>query len=594
MSIEVAPNKIYKESQNLDFGTEKIITLIGENGSGKSAILEKIFSDYISNEQTLLISFTSGQNESFSEIFSEHLKKSKRFLIDSFSQPVRNEQSEESKQVSLNSFHFDSTWVRLLIFFATTIKADGLTRKFLHEKGIIDISNDSDKDDLSTKIVFKIRILTKYLNKLDADDKMESLDPSKLPIRKSIIHQMLEKLMGKLEPWYDFSLKSNTKYQALTSKDAFRVLGKNVRDIFTFLGYALRNNTLIINDSIGLKFKNNLELNDLSDGEYQLLSVYSLIDLFDSPETLFLFDEIDSHIHYLNTKKLWVALKLIQGKLLTTTHSADSILLHPPKNIRLVSNGKIEEELTAEHLFKRLLSLSENESYKFKVAAKFDYIVLVEDRFDWFVFIELAKRKILAYNPIIEKVQFVKCSSGFHILNDGFAKSRKNWVDNFVRINGNILSTKAIFFICDRDNLPIPQISNANGVQVTGLEGIPRFANNTKTPFALAWKRREIENYLISFSMLTNRAIINQVNNLIAPADQPILNSPCDNDSIRQVDVKALMQPLYLKDGVAHIGTNEEGVDYNKLKTLISEIPPQEISEDIERMYNFIISKMTP
>ncbi len=43
MAIEVAPNKICKETQLLDFNSEKIITLIGENGSGKSAILEKYF-----------------------------------------------------------------------------------------------------------------------------------------------------------------------------------------------------------------------------------------------------------------------------------------------------------------------------------------------------------------------------------------------------------------------------------------------------------------------------------------------------------------------------------------------------------------------
>jgi ABC-type multidrug transport system ATPase subunit len=593
MSIAVAPNKIFKENQEIEFNDEKIVTLIGENGSGKSAILDKVFSDYIANEDTLLISFTSGQNESFTDIFSDHLKKSKRFLIDSFTQIIDDDGNIENNQASLNSFHFDSSWVRILIFFATTIKNDGLTRRFLLDKNIIDVSDGLDKDDLTTTIKFQIRILTRYLRKLEADDIIESRDSSRLPIRKSIIHQMLEKLMNHLEPWYDFSQKSNTKHKELKSKDAFRVLGKNVREIFTFLGYALRNNTIIINDSISLYFKEKLELNDLSDGEYQLLSVYALIDLFDGPETLFLFDEIDSHIHYLNTKKLWEALRLIEGKLLTTTHSADSILLHQPKNIRLVSAGKIEEELTAEHLFKRLLSLSENESYKYKVAAKFEYIALVEDKFDWFIFIELAKRKIADFNTAVEKIQVIKCSSGFSVINQEFADKRKKWVEDFVRINGINTITKAIFFICDRDNLPLANISQNNGVQVTGQQ-LPKFANNTKTPFLLSWKRLEIENYLLSHTLLLNHNLLENINQLL-PGINPILNNQSnDNDNVRNLDVKSLLQPLYLKEGFATIGTNEEGVDYAKLKNLIAEIPRSEISEDIERMYQFILSKMTP
>jgi hypothetical protein len=60
-------------------------------------------------------------------------------------------------------------------------------------------------------------------------------------------------------------------------------------------------------ESCGLYLQQNveeLEFEQLSDGEYQLLSIYALIDLFDSENTIFLFDEIDSHLHFNNINKL--------------------------------------------------------------------------------------------------------------------------------------------------------------------------------------------------------------------------------------------------------------------------------------------------
>ncbi|NMV42278.1 AAA family ATPase, partial [Vibrio parahaemolyticus] len=71
----------------------------------------------------------------------------------------------------------------------------------------------------------------------------------------------------------------------------------------SFLTQAVNGN-FINKRSFKLKLLGNIELDDLSDGEYQLLFLYALIDLFDAPNTLFLFDEADSHLHYKNVEKL--------------------------------------------------------------------------------------------------------------------------------------------------------------------------------------------------------------------------------------------------------------------------------------------------
>ena len=154
-----------------------------------------------------------------------------------------------------------------------------------------------------------------------------------------------------------------------------------------------------------------------------------------------------------------------------------------------------------------------------------------------------------------------------------------------------------MLFRSDRDNLPIQDIQNSgwlinaqniqrpNRIQLKGT-GNNRFA------YLMSWKRREIENYLLSHTMLSNHGKLAEVNHELAGAHQLQAGNASDNDGVRNLDVKTMLQPLYLKDGLANVPTDESGVDYNKLSALIAEIPENEISEDIQNVYNFIIGKI--
>ncbi|WP_369686215.1 AAA family ATPase [Photobacterium kishitanii] len=72
----------------------------------------------------------------------------------------------------------------------------------------------------------------------------------------------------------------------------------------TFFTQATDNDYFFNRSSMKLEFNNSLSLSDLSDGEYQILFIYALLDLFDSEDTLFLLDEVDSHLHYKNIENL--------------------------------------------------------------------------------------------------------------------------------------------------------------------------------------------------------------------------------------------------------------------------------------------------
>lgn len=602
MEIEIPENKIYNQSQSLTLDSN-VMTFVGENGCGKSAILESIFSKYLhdTDSETRLIAFSSGNNESFSSIFQNNFRNIKKLVVDdlNYSEEDENEESASERiEKVINTMYFDPTWVRFLVFCASSLKRDGKVIEFLKQKDLVDV--DEHGVDITTHIGFPFRIRTYYNTQIIRARDEEAINPNHISIRRTFLHQYLTKIAEHLSHDYHFDIEEEgarivKTWKWFYAKDLPIVLGNDSFKIFSFLAWASLNNDFIFRHDCVLRFKNNIELNQLSDGEHQLLTIYALIDLFDSDNTLYLLDEVDSHLYYKNIEKLWSVFGSISGKVITTTHSADSIILNEFSNIKLIEKGKIENEIVANKILDRLESLSAGGNYKLSVAGKVKYLALVENYFDWFVFIELCKKKIPNFDlNIMQQIHYIKCSSGFNSYADRFGNSKIDWVESFKKHNSNPI-TKSIFLICDRDNLSINDVQTTGLVtnsQGTGRQNKINIKGQDKTAYLMSWKRREIENYLLSFTMLSTNGKLNEVNNQLAPINQLVVNKACDNDGIRNLDIKTMLQPLYLKDGLATMPTDESGVDYNKLSAIIAQIPGNEISEDILNVYNFIIGKI--
>lgn len=597
MEIEIPANKIYNQPQSLTLDSN-VMTFVGENGCGKSAILESLFKKYLIDIQqdTDLFAFSSGNNESFSSIFQKNIRNIEKLVVDDLSYD-EEENANERINNAINTIYFDRSWVRLLIFFATALKRNGKVREYLKSKDLVDV--DEQGNDITTHIGFPFRIRKNYIARIISARDREANEPEFQSIRRTFLHQYLVKLTEHF--FTDFDIEDETSRIVKTwkwfhAKDAALVFGNDTNKVFTFLAWATNYDNFIFRDHSELKFKGGFELNQLSDGEHQLLAIYALMDLFDSEKSLFLLDEVDSHLYYRNIQKLWEVFGTISGKVITTTHSADSIILNEFSNIKLVEKGKIENEIVANKILDRLESLSAGGNYKLSVAGKVKYLALVEDYFDWFVFTELCKKKVPAFDlNVMQQIHYIKCSSGYQNSSQRFGNSKLDWVESFKREHANP-STKSIFLICDRDNLSTADISD-NGLVVNstpaGRSNTIRLRGpNNKTAYLMSWKRREIENYLLSHTMLSAHGKLAEINNNLAQVNQLLPNISCDNDGVRNLDVKAMLQPLYLKDGVATMPTDESGVDYNKLSVIIGQIPENEISEDILNVYNFIIGKI--
>jgi ABC-type multidrug transport system ATPase subunit len=370
----------------------------------------------------------------------------------------------------------------------------------------------------------------------------------------------------------------------ITANEVADIFGRDVNKIFSFISAAVADNYFLILQETELQLKNGLKLKDLSDGEYQLLSVYSIIDLFDTANTLFLFDEIDSHLYYKNLEKVWILLQnSINGKVITTTHISDSILNNCFSNIKLIQRGKIEHDLTLRELAKRLTHVVGKKKYELQLATRVENIVLVDNEDDWVIFKKLAEKKINENTQqVFSKIIPFKRTSSYNNDSEIFGKGKLQFAKDFKeQLNGNPIQTKQIFMICDRDKLSKNSIDNELKVNIHNDYRDIRNFNGVRSHL-LSWKRMEIENYLISVSMLTEKGKIQDLQNNFPRVNFNPNDNLDDSSDIEEYDAKELLHPLY----------KPNGFDETALDELISLIPEGEISEDIDTMYNYLKSNI--
>lgn len=587
MEIKIPSNKLYPHPQKIEI-PQQLLMMIGGNGCGKSAILEKVFQEYLEDPEKQVICFTSGLNESYSPVFNAFMRKSRRYLINAENQDI---------DAAFNSFYFHGGWSKVLVFFATALKRNGRVRQYLLEHGYCNVSNDGFEDDTSSSLQFTFRIDNWYIKTIQDAVEREAREPEFKSIRRTVFHRLLINLAEHyISREFDFEKSQRRRNTWLSAKDVVNVFNAaKENEIFTFLSLATKDARFINLWTCEMHLKG-VKMNDLSDGEFQLLTVYAMLDMFDSPSTIFLFDEIDSHLHYQNVQKLWENLRGVRGKVLTTTHSADSIIANQSETIKLVENGKIEVQTTPIEIFKRLENLSENDTYSYRMIAKSPFIALVENKFDWFVFMMLAEKLIgeEAF-AILNQVTPIPCSSNYDKTAQVFGKQKIDWVKKFFERNPGGVQTRHIFLICDKDEMRTNEIAENCMVQNphrSRMEQEIGDQNKSRRTSLLSWKRREIENYLLSETLLARYEKLDDLKGMIAPRYHSNLSTG-NNEGLTELDVKPLLKSLYLKDGYNELGTHEEGVDYQKLQNIIAEIPATEISEDIRSMFNFLRSKIT-
>lgn len=588
-SLLLPPNVLFKGEQRLEF--EKIATFIGGNGSGKSTILKSIFDEKLKGdlyEDFRIVCFSSGQNESYSRHFSEYL----------------NVERSKRNALNLDCFYYDKLWSKLLIFLATTSAHDGLVRDFLKQNNYL-IENNFDEDE-TTKLSFKVKVDKSYTNLVKQSLEDEASGETDVITNKAY-HRTLQNFINSLvSDEYKFERPLDQVNIELTQEILSKISFETDQNEFfeskvLFFTQAADNDFFILKDSFDLKFSRagiDLSLEDLSDGEYQLLFLYALIDIFDSKETLFLLDEADSHLHYKNIDRLWDVFFKITGRILTTTHLLDSINKSEVGRLKVVENGEVKQATLA-RLQDRLLDLAKLNDPYFLALSFFENIVLIDADSDWEQFKLLLTRKLLNDNSTdaIDKLSnnfiAIPICSGFNgMKNEIFAGKKILWLKNFVNhLNRQAHKTRNVFLICDRDELPLSNIGTEKCDLLLKNDSCVNIATNLKYHI-LSWTRREIKHYLLSYTALADDIVnVTQELDLGAKSElRPGSSGDVTTDGKRNIQLAGLNSKLVKKIVDPYINIDGKGFCVDKAREYVNRMPPEEISEDIVKMYEYLVT----
>ncbi|WP_188007289.1 AAA family ATPase [Photobacterium damselae] len=596
ISLPLPPNVLHDQPQELKF--DKIATFIGGNGSGKSTILKSIFDAKLKGslyEEFKVVCFSSGQNESYSERFAHYL----------------NTERKDKRALNLDCFYYDKSLAKLLIFLSTTGNQNGLVRKFLRYNGYV-IESEFEEDD-STKITFDIKVDKAYVSLVEQAQKEEAQGNSDVMTNKAY-HLTLSNFINTLvDDSYDFrqplELKTIQLSQSGLSKVSFETDEHTSFDSkIMFFTQAADNDYFVVKKSLDLEFlkvngssreeSKPLRLEDLSDGEYQLLFLYALVDLFDRENTLFLFDEADSHLHYKNIDHLWTTFNKISGRALTTTHLIDSISKSGLDKLKVIEKGEIKSGEKISYLSSRLKELSEINNTQLKAMSIAENIVFMDDEDDWIIFKQLAIRKLAETEEkkaqmisFLNKFIVIKQESGFEKDAQVFGYAKIKRLDNFVGyLEGHLHNTKNVYLICDRDEYLLNNIGTEKCKLLVQNNGTQKFNKNKLTSHLLSWKRREIKHYLVSPTALVNT--VDELNEIFDLGRKTGLSegNPGDYDTNGKYNDKlASIESNLVKDLVDPYVKDEVGFCSNKTQAFVNRIPKEEISEDIVEMYNYLV-----
>ena len=252
-------------------------------------------------------------------------------------------------------------------------------------------------------------------------------------------------------------------------------------------------------------------------------------------------------------------------------------------------------------LLEKISKVVNHDKFIYQICSKIDNIVLIDDESDWEIFKELAKIKVGdSVLEILDKIIPIKITSSynsdFQLFGNEkieFVKQIKNYTTN------NSIKLKNIFMICDLDEYPIINVESDHRCKNVPklkpyLDEIKEFNNGQTKSFLLSWKRREILHYTISYTMIKEYSKLDELK-IIADYinNDNYIGKNFDSDNNVKTAKKDYVKFIKLLMSKDSGDVDEDNwTDYAKLKEVIGKIPQNEISQDIENMYNFIKNKV--
>uniref|UniRef100_UPI004048229C ATP-dependent nuclease n=1 Tax=Aliarcobacter sp. TaxID=2321116 RepID=UPI004048229C len=194
-------------------------------------------------------------------------------------------------------------------------------------------------------------------------------------------------------------------------------------------------------NKLDIEFDNGLKISDFSEGQKKEILVTFITDVLASVDSIFLLDEPDSHIHPIKKKNLIEILKASDTQnIIMTTHSPTLIREIESKHFFLMQNGEVK---TTEKL--ELLKEITNNKWSIdsinNVLIANKNIILVEGKTD-IEYLEIALSKLRDYPLYNRRYQ----SLDFIFIPFGGASGLVNFLNKF-----NTSENQKVFAILDKD-----------------------------------------------------------------------------------------------------------------------------------------------
>lgn len=455
-SLYIKDFKNIKE-QTFDFSSHNGLTVfIGNNGSGKSNILECISSIFYNLYQ---------ENKTFESDFFINYKMFDNTVVEikysngvlEINPPIKSKenlaQQYPKRIIAIYSGEEDRLWKKYYypLYMQYIKDINNQTKyaswpqmlylnKFYWDIALLSVLCGSEDDKLFVKDVLGITNVNNIVFEINTKNYQNYKDSPVL------------ELVKKLDEKRSFTLEEFTSLLIEISID--------IDTLFMYLYIAFTPIDSKIIESITINFNNNITTKDLSEGQKKLLLVKAALEYTGSENTLFLLDEPDAHIHIENKTKLIDVITpyLTNRQIILTTHSpslTDYIVKKDKRNsILYIENGEVKSieiidiisKLSGHHFsyIEGALMLSSKKP-----------LILVEGVGD-VNYINKAIELLSPHNEKYSKMSFDILFMG------GAGENAKQFID---RIKSHIDKDRKVIVIFDRDD------SGAEGMRKLGFPG---------------------------------------------------------------------------------------------------------------------------
>ncbi|MGP5661633.1 DUF4357 domain-containing protein [Psychrobacter celer] len=356
----------------------KIISLIGNNGSGKSNLLEAlslIFKNLYFSQKTQFdyhIEYTIGDSR---KIQITNNNSSLTYFID-------------GENASSISNYLPKKVVAIYSGEANRLWEDSYKNSY--DQVIANINNNTQVDMpkmlLINKYYWHLSLLTLLLS--DSEDNktfikevlsIDSINTIDIVVNKSKYkhykHNSVLELAKALEHKISYTLDElkNILIPHWTTSE-----------IYTYLYLLFTPKSTKIIEDITVKFNDNLTIDSLSEGEKKLLLLKSAFEFAIQEDSLFLLDEPDAHIHVNNKERIIKLIEPFKGnrQVILTTHSPTVTKSISNDELFMMDNGSLidkKEQEILDHLTGDFWSRHQQSSF---LSSDKKVILLVEGKHD--------------------------------------------------------------------------------------------------------------------------------------------------------------------------------------------------------------------